>query len=136
MNIATIRTIFQFWPLAIGWYGTRLLRKDQSGQRFAGFACGPIVVIDPKHRGDEGLLQHELHHVARFWQRLFTLRWYRSWPARYREEIEAYAIQLKYSPGAELRFARFVSSRYGFPVTYSRVLRDLHAQGEDGYGIR
>lgn len=65
----------------------------------AGCARGPVIIIDPDKRGDEGLYQHELEHVKQAALTLFIrhallyLFWraYRQWA-----EVNAYAVQTKY----------------------------------------
>ncbi len=103
-------------------------------RRFLGWRGGltvwfivPIVLIHPRFRNDRGLLEHELVH-ARQAYRIYVLdsllyrssAWY-----RYRCEIEAYQAQLRYSPGNENRYARFIASRYGLDVSFERAYRDL-----------
>jgi hypothetical protein len=81
----------------------------------AACARGPVILIRPHKRGDEGLYRHELTHV---WQSLAGLLVvhallyllvprYRLWC-----EVQAYREQLKYSPGREALFAKFIAEKY------------------------
>ena len=65
----------------------------------AGCARGPVIIIDPEYKDDEGIYQHELEHVKQAARLLFIghallylfVRAYRKWA-----EVKAYAVQTKY----------------------------------------
>jgi len=87
--------------------------------RFAGYTIGPVILIRPKYRGDRGLLEHERTHVRQWWRSfgLLSILYSLSWRYRLRAEIEAYCVQLRWSPGNEWRFARFIAEKYGIPIS-------------------
>ena len=100
---------------------------DLMPDRFSGYTLGPIVLIRPSKRDDVGLLKHELVHVKQFWRSfgLFGIAYYLSKTKRFEYEAEAYREQLKYSPGREQLFARFLVNNYDLDVTESQALAAL-----------
>jgi len=105
-----------------------IIYTDKLPQEWAGGWCyGPIILIRPKHQDNKGLLVHELFHSTQFWLTLgihgilyLLIAKYRYW-----SEIWAYRRQLKYSMGAEKRFAQFISKHYKLKVTEEQALKDL-----------
>ena len=98
------------------------------GVPMAACTYGPVILIKPEYKDDEGLYQHELIHVKQW---IFTLglhsilyllsNRYKLWA-----EVQAYRKQLEYSPGNEARFAGFIANRYGLAAKESDVLVMLH----------
>jgi hypothetical protein len=88
---------------------------------------GPIVLIRPSRRDDQGLLAHELVHVRQFWRTfgLFGIAYWLSKTKRLAYEVEAYREQLKYSPGREQLFARFLANNYDLDITEQQALAAL-----------
>jgi hypothetical protein len=68
-----------------------------------------------------------LVHVRQFWRTwgLFGIPYYLSRTRRFEYEVEAYREQLKYSPGREQRFARFLARNYDLDITESQALAAL-----------
>ena len=95
--------------------------------RFSGYTLGPIVLIRPRCRDDQGLLQHELVHVRQFWRTfgLFGIAYWLSKSRRFEYEVEAYREQLKYSPGRQALFARFLANNYDLNITEPQALAAL-----------
>jgi hypothetical protein len=90
------------------------------------------VVVRPKSKGNEALLQHELTHVEQFWQNPFNGLFYMmSRSHRQAAEVEAYRAQLTYSPCKEDyqhyldAFARSLSTNYNLDITYVEAVRLL-----------
>lgn len=82
------------WPLTI--YTDRILADWQGGQ-----ARGPLILIRPKYRGDEGIYRHELEHVKQWFFSVgmmsFLYLLSRTWRARY--EAAAYREQTCWPDG-------------------------------------
>ena len=100
---------------------------DFMPDRFSGYTVGPIVLIRPRCRDDQGLLAHELMHVKQFWRTfgLFGIAYWLSRTRRLAYEVEAYREQLTYSPGREQLFARFLANNYDLGITESQALAAL-----------
>lgn len=91
-------------------------------------ACtyGPVILIRPKYKNDEGLLAHEKYHRKRW---LMTLGisgvLYRfSKEYRLKEEIKAYKIQSEYYDDkiAKKRiFAKYISDNYNLDITQEKA---------------
>lgn len=109
-------------PLALIIY-TDKLPKDWA----SGWCYGPVILIRPKHKNDKGLLEHELFHSIQFWLTLgfHGLLHYLIPKYRYWSEIWAYRRQLKYTIGAETRFAQAISKYYNLNVSEKQALSDL-----------
>jgi hypothetical protein len=109
------------WPLTV--YTNRILPKWA-----AGAAIGPVILIRPHKRGDEGLYRHELTHVRQSLAGLLVVHAilyllvprYRLWC-----EVQAYREQLKHSPGREALFGRFIAERYRLKITPSEAAHRL-----------
>ena len=89
-------------------------------QGFAGATRGPVVFIRPSKKVDEGLYRHELTHVKQAFLGLFighALLYALVPPYRLWCEVQAYRVQLKYSPGREALFARFIAEKYRLNIT-------------------
>ena len=104
-----------------------IIYTDLMPDRFSGYTLGPMVLIRPSKRHDVGLLQHELMHVKQFWRTwgLFGIPYLLSRTRRFEYEVEAYREQLKYSPGREAVFARFLARNYDLDMTESQALAAL-----------
>jgi hypothetical protein len=93
-----------------------------------GLALGPLVLIRSCHRGDAGIVEHELEHV-RQWVRWggigFWLLYLFSPRHRYRWELQAFRLQLRHSPGEARAFALALATRYRLRLDVRRVLGDL-----------
>lgn len=92
-----------------------------------GYARAWFVRIRPKHRDDQGLLQHELTHVRQFWRScglhgiLLLFKTY-----RLKAEVEAYRKQLEYAPAGSINtFAVFIATRYDLGITIEEALKAL-----------
>jgi len=104
-----------------------LLRKERS----AGIAVGPLIFIRPKYKDDKGLLEHEKEHVRQFWKYLgingllyfFSQKW------RYKFELDAYKVQLKYSTNKDASaklFAGYIINNYKLDnLNKDAVIREL-----------
>jgi len=82
------------WPLTF--YTDKTL-KDWMG----GATRGPVIVLRPEYRDDEGIYQHELTHVKQWFLSCATLGlfyMFSSW-CRARIEAQAYAKQTHYPDG-------------------------------------
>ena len=93
----------------------------------AGITYGPIILIDPQYRDDKGLLAHERTHVAQFWRtfglHLFLTLFSKSYKLKC--EVEAYKVQLLYSPYSHYKFAEFISKNYDLDITEAQALELL-----------
>jgi hypothetical protein len=97
--------------------------------RFGGFTVFPFIFIRKKYRGDVGLLAHEREHI-RQWLRYPVLWWFmyvlsKKW--RLRWEVEAYKVQMGFSPNDIGAFARFLSTKYGLDITEAEAMKLLEA---------
>ena len=101
-------------------------------KRFAGYTIGPLILIRPEYRGDEGLLAHEQTHVRQFWRTfgLMPLLYWLSPVCRFRAEVEAYRVQLQYRPEMAYRYALFIAEKYRIDVSVETALRALNAPGD------
>lgn len=97
--------------------------------RFAAITIGPMVLVRPAYKGDEGLLQHELTHVKQFWHNpLFFVLYAISKTARFNYEVEAYRVQLKYYPDDRTDiFADFLVNDYRLGITNDQAIAALKA---------
>lgn len=121
--------------------------KYTSGlQKRTGFAglthhsiTGPTIEIDFDHIEDVGLLEHEEYHCRKWKEGVLQYWWWWakisfSAEAKYREEIEAYAVQLreyhlsgrvKYDTFKFTRlvfkFAQMVCQKYGLPTDVTKL---------------
>lgn len=92
--------------------------------RFAACTRGPVILIRPQYRYDEGLLAHEKVH-RRQWLRtlgLHSFLYLFSKRYRLRSEIEAYKVQLEYSPEKITVFAWYLVGDYGLDITMQDAL--------------
>ena len=81
----------------------------------AGVSYGPLVVIRPSYKHDKGLLEHELFHSKQAYKLLllpYMLLYKFSECFRLKQEVEAYRVQLRFSPGNVVLFSRFIATRY------------------------
>ena len=99
-------------------------------KRFAGYAVGPLILIRPQYRGDEGLLAHERTHVRQFWRSfgLMPLRYWLSRRHRFCSEVEAYQAQMQNNPERVLLYAKFISDKYGLDVSAETALAALQRE--------
>jgi hypothetical protein len=90
----------------------------------------PFVFIDPRYKGDEGLLAHEKCHVRQAWRNIFppihALRYALSDKYKLACEVEAYKVQMTYNPQAAEQFAYFIATRYGLGITQEKALELLN----------
>ena len=112
-------------------------------KRFGGVLLAPlpIILIRPKYKGDEGLLQHELQHLedmVKDWILLYCLRYTFSKKWRLHYELRGYWTQLEYSPQYIRLFARFIATKYRLDISeekaysllqYSDRSRDVRGKG-------
>ena len=94
---------------------------------FAGCTRGFIIFIRPEYKDDQGLIEHEKVHR---WQWVRTLGLHSflyllSDKYKLAAEVEAYKVQLVYSPGNQLRFAGFIAEKYGLNVSINKALELL-----------
>ena len=114
-----LKFVYGFLP-AIVFYTDKLIPK-----RFGAYTIGPIVLIRPKYKDNEGLLQHELTHVKQMYRTLLLhgLFYLLSKGYRLRAEVEAYRVQLQYPPASESphkyrkKFAKFIATKYGLSIS-------------------
>jgi hypothetical protein len=113
-----------------------VIYTDRIPQRFAGMTFTFVILIRPAHRNDAGLHEHEKVHVRQFWLTwgLHPLLYGLSKGYRLRAEVEAYRVQLRFSPGNEELFAGFLATKYGLAVTPENALRLLKSQHSDPCG--
>ncbi len=95
--------------------------------RFAGYTIGPFNLIRPKYKNDIGLIEHEKTHSKQFWNTLGVamLLYTFSKTYRYKYELEAYRVQLKYSPDAAAKFANMLANCYNLQISETKALADL-----------
>lgn len=106
----------------IVFYTDRLIPKQ-----FAGYTRGPVIFIRPEYKNDKGLLEHEKVHVKQFWRTfgLHGLIYRISKSYRLKCELEAYSVQLNYSPNAADTFARFIAEKYDLDITQAEAKEAL-----------
>jgi hypothetical protein len=89
----------------------------------------PFIFIHPDAKGDDGLLAHEQTHVRQAWRNIFppifALRYTFDKGYRLKCEVEAYRVQLKYNPGNEAMFAKFIAEKYGLDITQAEAMEIL-----------
>jgi hypothetical protein len=100
--------------------------------RFTAYTFGFVVFVRPKAKDNEALLQHELTHVRQFWRNpLSGLLGMVSKKIRMRHEVEAYRVQLTYSPCKENRdnyveaFAGYLSTNYNLDISVDEARKLL-----------
>ena len=120
-------------------YTDRIIPKRFGGVLMAPF---PIILIRPKYRDDEGLLQHELQHLKDMyagWIILYCIRYFFSKKWRLHYELRGYWTQLEYSPQHIRLFAYFLATKYRLGIDedkaysllmYSDRSRDVRSQRE------
>ncbi len=96
-------------------------------QQFAGCARGPVIFIRPKYKNDKGLLEHEKVHVRQFWRTLgfHGLIYKFSKSYRLKCELEAYSVQLRYSPHSADAFAKFIAEKYDLDIAQAEAKEAL-----------
>jgi len=95
-------------------------------KRFAAHTRGPFVFIRPEHRGDTGLLSHELTHVKQWYKNpAFGLFYRFSKKFRLNSEVQAYREQLKHSPNSVDLFAQYISEKYDLDISVDEAKRLL-----------
>lgn len=55
------------WIRAFGWLPVPVFYTDWLPKSRGGIALGPVALIRPKYRNDEGITRHELVHVEQFY---------------------------------------------------------------------
>ena len=104
-----------------------IIYTDRLPEKVAGMALGPVILIRPKYRGDKGLLEHEKYHRRRWLRTCFLgiAAYLLSQKYRLAEEVAAYKVQLKYSPGKEWKFAGFIAAKYRLTIVTQAQAHDL-----------
>ena len=109
-------------------YTRKGLERWMDGRRL----FGPIVAIDPKHKGNEAIKAHERTHVKQWWRNPFRHTWRYKWDKDYRLacEVEAYKAQLECIPYYDYKvrkhwYATALTTRYGFNLTMAQALQRL-----------
>lgn len=88
-----------------------------------GYAAGPLIVLRPKYRNDEGIYQHELTHVKQGVALLFighALLYLFYKPYRLWAEVQAYKKQTQYGMSIETGAWRLYGAghdTYNFGIT-------------------
>jgi hypothetical protein len=100
-----------------------LIYTDNLPEKFGGMTNAFIIRIRPKYCNDEPLKLHELHHIRMWWKHGLIGRLLYRYNRKYRlnEEIEAYKIQLKYSPQDFERFVTAICTKYNLNVTPEEI---------------
>ena len=104
------------------------VKKIKNG--FAGKAHGFIILILKKYKDDKGLHEHEKTHVKQWWKMgllIHSLLYKFNKKYRYKCELEAYGVQMRYSNYPEL-YAKYISTRYNLDVSYEEALRNLKGE--------
>lgn len=98
------------------------------GVKMAAATRGPVVFIRPEYKDDIGLREHEMTHVKQWFASLGLHSFLYLFCAKYKlwAEVQAYKVQLKYSPGREALFAGFIANRYGLDISQEEALRLLY----------
>jgi len=96
-------------------------------KQFAAYTRGPFIFIRPNYKSDVGLLEHEKVHVKQFWGTLglHGLIYKMSKSYRLKCELEAYSVQLTYSPYSADIFAEFIAEKYDLDISQEEVKRLL-----------
>jgi len=94
---------------------------------FAGATRGPFIFVRPEYRHDKGLIAHEKVHRWQWWRTLgihsFLYLFVEDY--RLRAEIEAYKVQMEYSPENAKRFAEFIATKYRIDISADDALKML-----------
>ena len=124
-----------FYIRKVGKYiNVPVIVTDLLPKQFGALTCVFFVLIRPKFRDDEGLIQHELTHVKQNLRTFFysALRQYWDKQHRLNRESEAYAVQLKHSPdfvwgeGRNIDFYKdlyidFMYNKYNLGMTKKKI---------------
>lgn len=97
--------------------------------RFAGLNIGPVILIRPSHKDDNGLHAHEQKHVEQFWRNplLHGIKYWMDEDYRLACEVEAYREQLKHSPQDAELFASYIAEKYDLGITPEKAMELLNA---------
>jgi len=111
------------------------IRYETLPRKYAKYAAMTIrgawrvtIIIDPKYAKDIGLLAHEMYHASGNW---LQVQWKRiaysfSDKAKYREEVNAYAVQYCANPPKMQtqfyvnKYAGFLQTLYSLPTAVTR----------------
>lgn len=102
-------------------YTDKLIPKNS-----AGLTLGPVILIRPAYKNDVGLLEHEKVHVKQ-WKRTLGLFWilYAIPKFRLKYEVDAYKVQLRYSPRDVDLFAKYLVENYSLNITFNEAKQML-----------
>lgn len=96
----------------------------------AACARGPVILIRPKYRDDNGIYAHEWTHVKQSFMGLFILHalmYLLHKGYRFSCEVEAYREQARHYPDDRRpKFARFIATKYGLDVSEEDALKALY----------
>ena len=86
-------------------------------------ANGPVIRMRPKYKDDRGILEHEKCHVRQWYMTLGLHGVIKKFSKKYalKIEVDAYRIQLKYSPTDLDWFAKALSERYGLGISVAEA---------------
>lgn len=104
---------------------------DNLPEGVGGQAKAWFIKIRPEYKDDKGILAHELCHVGQWWRTLgfHSILYLISKSYRLKCEVEAYRIQLTYSPGQLDYFAKRMTEMYGLSITIDEARRLLATNG-------
>ena len=98
------------------------------------YTFGPFcfILIKPKYRNDEGLLNHELTHIKQHWKSYWghSYKYNNSDKYRYESELEAYAVQYLSYPDKQHfdLFIEFMLEKYKFTYGKRAIEGELKAK--------
>tara|TARA_R100000656_G_scaffold1415_2_gene2699 strand:- start:200 stop:580 length:381 start_codon:yes stop_codon:yes gene_type:complete len=116
-----IRKIWDIIPIPI-------IITDLLPKKFGGGTLICIVLLRPKHKDNEGLIQHELTHVKQNLRTLLLSGFKQNWSKQHRldRECEAYAVQLKYSPSRKDLYIDFMYNKYNLGMSKERIEKNFN----------
>ncbi len=99
---------------------------DAMPKKFGGMCLGVIVLLRPKWKDNEGLLQHELTHIKQNLRSGLTSAFRQNWDKQHKldRECEAYAVQLTYSSNKKWHkkcYVDFMYNKYNLGMTKTRI---------------
>lgn len=105
--------------IKLGWYWLCFFTHWKLPSDVGGRANGPFIRIHPWYDDDEGLLEHEKCHARQWWRTcgIHGILYKFSKEYRLKSELEAYGIQLLFSPQNIHVFAKFLASHYGLDIS-------------------
>jgi hypothetical protein len=118
-----IRKIWDIIPIPI-------IITDLLPKKFGGGTLICIVLLRPKHKDNEGLIQHELTHIKQNLRTCLFSALKQNWSKQHRldRECEAYAVQLSYSNTLFHKdlYIDFMYNKYNLGMSKERIEKNFN----------